>query len=238
MPEPTAADSLRYAGQMTRQLLLPFSLKKWLGAYLGLSGFGRKSDPMVMELRRLRDYYRGTSLLARVALLAVVLGFFLPFTVVFVGMGGFYVFLIAYIVVLLLLSLAGIVLEVALDAIFALRHEGKSTFGKAAGDFVSQLGRRTGLVGGYMLIKLVIDMFLVTAVMAMFMPALIGAMAVMLYVINGVQAGLDVRGDATYGLVIVLILALLGFLATVLITIFASAFYGYYTEHAVKLMRA
>jgi hypothetical protein len=88
-----------------------------------------------------------------------------------------------------------------------------------------------------MLIKLIIDMLLVTAVMAMFMPALMGAMAVMLYVINGVQAGLDVRSDAMYGLLIVLVLALLGFLATLLITIVASAFYGYYTEHAVKQMR-
>lgn len=237
MPEPTAADSLRYAGKMTRQLLLPFSLKKWLGAYMGLSGFGRKDDRLVVELRRLRDYYRGTSLLAKAALLLVVLCFFLPFTVVFVGMKGFFVFLIAYLVVVLLLSLVGIILEVALDAIFALQHEEKSSLGKAAGTFVSLLGRRTGLVGGYMLIKLVIDMFLMTAVLAMFIPALIGAMAVMLYVINGVQAGLDVRSDATYGLVIVLVLASLGLLATLLITIFASAFYGYYTEHAVKLMR-
>jgi hypothetical protein len=30
---------------------------------------------------------------------------------------------------------------------------------------------------------------------------------------------------------------MLGFLATILLTIVASAFYGYYTEHAVKLMR-
>ncbi|WP_424359270.1 hypothetical protein [Methanocella sp. MCL-LM] len=238
MPESTAADSLRYAGKMTRQLLLPFSLKKWLGAYLGLSGLrGNKADPLTIELRRLQNYYRGTSLLAKAALLFVVLGFFLPFTVVFAGLEGFFVLLAAYIIAMLLLSLAGIVLEVALDPIFALRYEENVSFGNASGKFISLLQRRTGLVGGYMLIKLIVDMFLVTAVLAMFMPALISAMAIMLYVIDAVQAGIDVRSTATWGLGAVLVLGLLGFIATILITVIASAFYGYYTEHAVRLMR-
>lgn len=237
MSEPSAADSLRYAGSKTRQLLLPFSLKKWLGAYLGLSGLGRKADPLAAELRRLRNYYLGTSLLAKLAVLLVMLGFFLPFTVVFAGMEGFFVLLVAYIIALLLISLIGIVLEVILDPIFAMRYEEKISFGRATREFTSLLGRRTGLVGGYMLIKLIVDMFLVTAVLAMFMPALISAMAIMLYIIDAVQSGVDVRSAATWGLVGVFILAMLGFLATILITIVASAFYGYYTEHAVKLMR-
>ncbi len=237
MPEPTAADSLKYAGLKTRQLLLPFSLKKWLGSYLKLSGMGGKDDAVSAEMRRLRVYYRGTSLLAKAALLFVVLGFFLPFTVVFVGMEGFFVILIAYIGLMILVSLVGLVLEVALDAIFSLQHEGKSSFRKSSGDFITLLMHRTGLVGGYMLIKLVIDMFLMTAVMAMFIPALVGAMAVMLYVIDAVPAGVDVRSVATYGLIFVLVLGLLGFLATIFISVFASAFYGYYTEHAVRLMR-
>ena len=237
MPEPTAADSLKYAGLKTRQLLLPFSLKKWLGSYLKLSGIGGKDDAVSAEMRRLRVYYRGTSLLAKAALLFVVLGFFLPFTVVFVGMEGFFVLLIAYIGLMVLLSVIGLVLEVALDAVFAMQHEGKTSFRQASRDLISFLMHRTGLVGGYMLIKLVIDMFLMTAVMAMFIPAMIGAMALMLYVIDAVQAGVDVRSVATYGLIIVLVLGLLGFLATILISVVASAFYGYYTEHAVRLMR-
>ncbi|CAJ37187.1 hypothetical protein [Methanocella arvoryzae] len=239
MSEPTAADSLRYAGKMARQLLFPFGFKKWLGAYLGLNGLtGNKADPLIVELRRLQNYYRGTSLLAKAGLLFVVLGFFLPFTVVFVGLEGFFVLLAGYIVAMLLLSLAGIVLEVVLDPIFALRYEDKVSFRKAAGEFFTLLGRKTGLIGGYMLIKLIIDMFLVTAVLAMFIPALISAMAVMLYVIDAVQAGVDVRSTATWGLSGVLVLGLLGFTATILITIVASAFYGYYTEHAVRLIRA
>lgn len=238
MSEPSAADSLRYAGKMTRQLLLPFSLKKWLGAYLGLSGLrGGKADGLAGELRRLQNYYRGTGLLAKAALLFVVLGFFLPFTVVFAGLEGFFVLLIAYMVAMVVLSLVGIVLEVALDPIFALRYEEKIPFGRAAAEFTSLLQRRTGLVGGYMLIKLIVDMFLVTAVLAMFIPALISAMAIMLYVIDAVQAGIDVRSTATWGLGAVLVLGLLGFVATILLTIIASAFYGYYTEHAVRLMR-
>ena len=237
MSRPSATESIRYAGLKARQLLQPFGVWKWLLTYLRVSGWGRKDDPVAVEIHRLQNYYRGTRMLARAGLLLVLLCFFLPFTVIFVGLDGFFVLLAAYVVLILLVSAISVVLEVLLDPVFALQYEEKISFGKAAGDFATVVRKKPLLVGEYMVIKLIIDMFLMTAILAMFMPMLLGAMALMLYILQAVPAGVDIRSTFSYGLVGILALTLLGLLTSALIIVFSSAFYGYFTEHAVRLMR-
>jgi hypothetical protein len=221
----------------SRKLLFPFSLPRWLSGYLGMIWPGCSDDPIARELRRLKPYYRGTRLLASAAALLVMLAFLLPFSVVFVGMEGFYWLLAAYVVALVLASLLGMVLEVVLDAIFALMHETRASFSASLGTLLSFKGPRRSLLLEYMVLKLAIDMFLAAVIAAAFMPVLLGATALMLRVIDAVQAGVDARSEAYAGLAVIAALALLGLLVTFLVTMFASAFYGYYTEEALKLIR-
>lgn len=232
----SATDSLRYAGLKARELLLPFGMGKWVAIYLRVSR-GRGDDPVAGELLRLRNYYKGTRLLAKAGLAFVLLGFLLPFTVVFTGMEGFFILLAIYVLFLILLSGASVVLEMVLDPVFALQYEEKSTLGKETGHFLSIARKKPLLVGSYMGIKLFIDMFLMNAILALFFPMLVVAMKLMLYLLEAVPQGVDVRQTAYAGMAGIVILTLLGLLATALVIVFASAFYGYYTEHAVRQMR-
>ncbi|HMK47573.1 MAG TPA: hypothetical protein VK436_13180 [Methanocella sp.] len=237
MSEPTAIESLRYAGLRTRQLLFPFGVRRWISFYRGLTGRRIPDDSAVIELRRLRNYYKGTRILTKIALLAVIVGFILPFTVVFAGMGGFFVLLVGYVVLLILFSGVSLGLEMVLDPVFALQHEDGSSFGVAAGGFIRLVRKRPMLAGGYMVIKLIVDMFLVTMILAIFMPALVLSMALMLWMIKVVPTGADVRSAAGSGLIAIVALILLGLGVAALVTVAAAAFYGYFNERSVKMMR-
>jgi hypothetical protein len=237
MPEPPAGHIVKTALQRTHRLLFPFRPLCWLGLSTGLPLISRGHDLEKAELNRLKPYYRGTRLLARSSFLLVAIAFLLPFSVAYVGMEGFYRLLVAYVLVLVIATLAGIVLEVVLDAIFAIQHDRKMAFGQAVRAFSAMLKTKTSQVVEYMAIKLVADMVVMGAVLAFFLPAILTAMWLMLYLVDAVKAGVDARADATYGLLLVMVLALLGFLAMTLTTLMASAFYGYYTEEAVRLMQ-
>ena len=66
---------------------------------------------------------------------------------------------------------------------------------------------------------------------------LLFAMYLMIFVANGVSDGIDLGSTPYIGLALVVLLGLLGFVATLLIALPATVFYGYYTEEAVKMMQ-
>lgn len=233
----SASEAVRQAGIKTSALLFPFSIKRWLSIYLGQFTRAGRNDPAVAELLRLSPYYHGTTLLSYSVIFLIVIGFTLPFSVIYVGLEGFLGLLIVYMLLLIVLSIAGIGLEVVLDAIFAIRHEEHLSFFSATRRFIALARKKTSLAIGYMAVKLIADMTLMTAVLVVFTPALLGAMAVMVYIIQAIRAGTDVQAGASIGLVIIGLLTMLGFAGGILITLTGTAFYGYYTETAVRMLR-
>ena len=187
--------------------------------------------------RGFRPYYRGTRLLTAAGFALILLAFILPFSVLFVSIDVFGLILLAYAVTFVLASLLGMAVQSAMDAIFTLQHERHLTFREALRVYRSLLRSRGDLTLGYMAIKMAVDFSLSTLALLFFLPALLMAMYLMVYVMNAVRDGVDVGSAPYVGLLLVVLLAVLGFVATLLIALPATAFYGYYTEEAVGMMR-
>ncbi|OPY25655.1 MAG: hypothetical protein A4E28_03030 [Methanocella sp. PtaU1.Bin125] len=237
MPEPSAGLAAKNAWQRMRRLLFPFRPGRWLAVYGSQAGKSAGQDPLIAELRRIRPYYRGTRLVTAAGLLLIAAAFVLPFSVIFVGMETFMLLLLAYVVVLIAVSIAGMAAQSGLDAVFAIRHERKTAFRKALKVYLSLLRTRSDLTLGYMSIKLAVDFLVSTLAIAFFLPALLAAMYVMITVTNAVLDRIDPGPMPYVGLIVVVLLAFLGFVATLLLTLPATAFYGYYTEEAVRMMQ-
>jgi hypothetical protein len=237
MPEPSAGLAAKNAWQRTWKLLFPFRPGRWLSIYIRqLARFGGP-DPAIAELQRLRPYYRGTRLLTAAGFVLILLAFILPFSVLFVSIETFGLILLVYAVTFVLASLLGMAVQSAMDAIFALQHERRLSFREALGAYRSLMRSRSDLTLGYMAIKMAVDFSLSTLALLFFLPALLMAMYLMIYVMNAVRDGIDTGTTPYVGLLLVVLLAVLGFIATLLIALPATAFYGYYTEEAVKMMR-
>lgn len=240
MSDSIASKAVKYAVRSTKDLLFtPMDLKFLVHTLIASIYGGSGNDTKLAELQRLKQYYHGTRLLAGLSLMIVILAFFLPFTVFFIGLDGFYRLLIGYILVFIVLSFIGIPLEMMLDAIFALKYERKITFWKAAQSFASFVKTQPGQAVRYMGVKLIIDASLIALVLALFMPALLVAIALMLYILKATLAGAsDVRSFAMIGMVCDGILMASAAVVTVLLSVPASSFYGYYTEDAIKSIYA
>jgi hypothetical protein len=237
MPVPSAGLAAKNAWLRTRKLLFPFRQGRWLSACLGQIVWRSSADPTVTELRRLRPYYRGTRLLTAAGFVLILLSFLLPFSVLFVSFEVFGIILVAYAVIFILASLLGMGVQSAMDAVFALQHEHRMTFSEAVSTYRSLMRSHGDLTLGYMAVKMAVDFSLSTLALLFFLPALLMALYLMVYVVNGVPEGVDLGSTPYLGLVLVVLLAILGFVATLLITLPATAFYGYYTEEAVKMMQ-
>ena len=237
MPEPSARLAAKNAWLRTCKLLFPFRPRRWLTLYFGQRMKRYDADPGVAEMRRIRPYYRGTRILTSAGIVLVLLAFVIPFCVVFVDWGTFVIILVAYALLFLFSSLAGMVVQSAMDAILALQHERKLSFGAAVKAFGSVAAANPDLALGYMSIKMAVDFSLSTLALALFLPALLGAMALMVYVTDAVQDGIDLGTGPYLGLGAVAALAALGFAAVLLITVPAAAFYGYYTEEIIRYVK-
>jgi hypothetical protein len=237
MPEPSAGLAAKNAWLRTRRLLFPFRPGRWLSIYVGQLIRYDSPDPAAVELRRIRPYYRGTRLMTAAGFVLILLAFILPFSVLFVSIDVFGLILIAYAVTFVLASLLGMAVQSAMDAVFALQHERRLTFGEAVSAYRSLMRSRGDLTLGYMAVKMAVDFSLSTLALLFFLPALLMAMYLMVYVMNGVTDGVDLGSTPYMGLLLVALLAFLGFVATLLMALPATAFYGYYTEEAVKMMQ-
>jgi hypothetical protein len=237
MPEPSAGLAAKNAWLRTRRLLFPFRPGQWLSIYVGQLIRNNSSVPAAVELRRIKPYYRGTRLLTAAGFGLILLAFILPFSILFVSIEVFSLILIAYAVIFVLASLLGVAVQSAMDAVFALQHERRLTFGEAVSAYRSLMRSRGDLTLGYMVIKMAVDFSLSTLALLFFLPALLMAMHLMMYVTKGVTDGIDLGSTPYMGLVLVALLAFLGFVATLLLALPAAAFYGYYTEEAVKMIQ-
>lgn len=192
---------------------------------------------MIVELRRIRPYYRGTRLLTATGFMLIATAFVLPFSVIFVDMATFMLLLLAYLIVFVTASIAGMAIQTGLDAVLAIQYERKLTFRQALQAYRSLLRSRGDITLGYMSIKLAVDFFVSTLALSFYLPALLVAMYLMIYVTNAILDRVEMGLTPYAGLVVVALLAFLGFVATLLLTLPATAFYGYYTEEAVRMMR-
>jgi len=237
MSDVSPSSAVRYAGRRTRELLFsPFDLKFFLYACTA-SPFGKKDDPRLLELKRLKPYYRGTRLLSAFAIALVLLSLLLPFSVIFVGMDGFFALLVAYIVLLVVVSIIGLFFEMILDAVFAISHDMNVPLPEAFRAFMRFTRANHGYAVRYMLIKLAADMFLVMLITTLFLPALLGAIAMLESLIRSVSAGAtNVGALMTPWLIGITFLLLLAMFLSGLLSVPISAFYGYYTEDAARSM--
>jgi len=237
MAELSAGLAAKNAWLRMRHLLFPFRPRRWLAAYMAQATKSASVDPMIVELRRIRPYYRGTRLLTAAGFVLIATAFVLPFSVIFVDMATFMLLLIAYIIIFVTASIAGMAIQTGLDAVLAIQHELKLTFRQALGVYRSLLRSRGDITLGYMSIKLAVDFSLSTLALSFFLPALLVAMYLMIYVTNAILDRVEMGLTPYAGLVVVALLAFLGFVATLLLTLPATAFYGYYTEEAVRMMQ-
>ena len=88
-----------------------------------------------------------------------------------------------------------------------------------------------------MSIKLAVDFSLSTLALSFYLPALLVAMYLMVYITDSILGHVEMGLTPYVGLLVVALLAFLGFVATLLLTLPATAFYGYYTEEAVRMMQ-
>jgi hypothetical protein len=237
MPEPSAGLVAKNAWQRMRRLLFPFRPRRWLAVYITQIARSDSTDPLIVELRRLRPYYRGTRLLTATGVLLIVAAFILPFCVLLVEPGTFTLILIAYAITFVTASIVGMIIQSGLDAVFAIQHERKLTFRQALLAYRSMVRSRGDLTVGYMSIKLAVDFSLSTLALSFYLPALLVAMYLMIYVTNSILGYTEMGLTPYIGLIAVIMLAFLGFVATLLLTLPATAFYGYYTEEAMKVMQ-
>ncbi|BAI60405.1 conserved hypothetical protein [Methanocella paludicola SANAE] len=227
-----ASASVKYGSSRTRELLFrPLDLKFWLLATLGLSA----GDPRQAEMCRLRPYYRGTRLLATMGVLIILPAFLIPFMAPFIGSGGALVLVVLYLVFVLAMCLASLFLEVSLDAVFAIGHEAGCGFSDAFRAFARFVREDPGNAAGYMGAKLLVDTGAMTIVSLFFLPALFTMVFILSSVLHTLQAGQAVsRATAFGGLALVAVFCAAAMLASGLLSVPLSAFYGYYTEETVR----
>lgn len=230
--------AVREASSRTKELLLaPANIKFLAYAFVAMPLNLAGKNARLKELERLKPYYTGTRLLASLGIILIAASFLLPFTVLFAGMEGFFKFLIAYILIVLIASIAGIFLEATLDAVYAIKYEKGIKFSKASNQFISYIKKDPVNGFKYMAIKLIIDISIMTLILALYMPALIVAIFFMLYVIREVSAGsTGYQTAALTGMLVAALLAGLALFITAIISIPVSAFYGYYTEESIRYM--
>ncbi len=230
-----ASASVKYGSSRTRELLFrPLDLKFWLRAALGVPA----NDPRQAEMARLRPYYRGTRLLATIGVLMVLPAFLIPFTTPFIGSNGALMLVVLYLVLVVALCLAGLFLEVSLDAVFAIGHEAGCGFSSALNSFFRFVREDPGNAVGYMGAKLLVDTGAMMIVSLFFLPALFTLILILSQVLHALRAGQAISGAATYsGLALVIVLFFAAALASGLLSVPLSAFYGYYTEEAVRRIR-
>jgi hypothetical protein len=221
-----ASASIKYGSKCTRDLLFrPPDLKFWLRWSLRLSA----GDPRKAELDRLKPYYMGTMVLP---------AFLSPFMAPFVGFSGTLLLIVVYLALLILMSVAGMFLEVSLDAIFALRHETGSTLSGAVRTFARFASNRPGEALRYMGAKLLIDTGAMMVAMLFYLPSMFALIWLLSSAVHALEAGLTVGPMAFVGLALVAVLAVGAGIASMLISVPLSAFYGYYTEEAVRCIQA
>ncbi|MGA9138716.1 MAG: hypothetical protein WBZ29_00725 [Methanocella sp.] len=237
MPEPSAGLAAKNAWQHMRRLLFPFRPRRWLAVYRAQITKSPSVDPVIVEMRRIRPYYRGTRLLTGAGFLLIAAAFVLPLFVLFVEPETFTLILIAYAITFVTASIAGMIIQSGMDAIFALQHERKLTFRQALRAYQSLMRSRGDLTIGYMSIKLAVDFSLSTLALAFYLPAVLVAMYLMIYITDSILGHVEMGSTPYVGLLVVALLAFLGFVATLLLTLPATAFYGYYTEEAVRMMQ-
>jgi hypothetical protein len=237
MPEPSAGLAAKNAFTRMRRLLFPFRPMRWLSVYAGQLLRLNRVDPVSAELRRIRPYYKGTRLLTITGFAFILLAFILPFCVLFVDVETFALILIVYAVAFVLASLLGMAIQSGMDAIFALQQQRGLTFRQAVREYRSLMGSHSDLTLGYMAVKMAVDFSLSTLALLFFIPMLLFAMYLMIFIANGVRDGIDLGSTPYVGLVVVAALGLLGLVATLLIAFPATVFYGYYTEEAVRMMQ-
>jgi hypothetical protein len=237
MPEPSAGLAAKNAWGHMRHLLFPFRPRQWLAVYVTQMTRKTSTDPLIIELRRIRPYYRGTRLLTAAGFLLIATAFVLPFSVLLVDPGTFTLILMVYAVTFVTASIVGMVIQSGMDAVFAIQHERNLTFRQAVQAYRSLMRSRGDLTIGYMSIKLAVDFTLSTLALSFYLPALLVAMYLMIYVTNAIVSHVEMGSTPYVGLLVVALLALLGFVATLLLTLPATVFYGYYTEEAVRMMQ-
>ncbi len=186
----------------------------------------------------MRPYYRGTRQLSNLAILLVLLSLVLPFSVPFVGMDGFVRLLILYLILIIVVTIASILIESVMDAVFAIQYERRCSLKEATGTFIQYCRTDTAFMIEYMIIKQVVDTVLMTLVMALYLPAMLVMIAMLQSLIVSITAGArDVMGLAMPWLAVIAILLLLAILVTGLLSAPMAAFYGYYSEESVRAMR-
>jgi hypothetical protein len=136
------------------------------------------------------------------------------------------------------MSVAGMFLEVSLDAIFALRHETGSTLSDAVRTFARFTANRPGEALRYMGAKLLVDTGAMTLAMLFYLPCMFALIWLLSSVVHALEAGVTVGPMAFVGLALVAVLAIGAGIASMLMSVPLSAFYGYYTEEAVRRIRA
>lgn len=232
----TASVAIKYAGKRTREMFLArHGIRFWIAATTGLM---RYEDADLAELRRLKPYYRGTKALAYLVILMVIPAFLIPFSVGFVGFGGFFKLLILYILAWVVITLLGIVLEVVLDAVFAIKHESRGSYGSALKTFIGYVRAKPADAVKYMAAKLIVDSVLMMVMTALYLPAMYGLVALLAYLIHAVTTGdPNVAIIMVSGFIGLIILALGAAVISMILSVPISAFYGYYTEISIKPMR-
>jgi hypothetical protein len=237
MPEPSAGLAAKHAWQRMRRLLFPPRPGRWMAVYATRAAGRDSPDPVFVELQRIRPYYRGTRILTAAGILFILAAFVLPFAVLFVDRDAFMLILVAYALAFVTASIAGMAIQSGLDAVFAIQHERGLTFRQALAAYRSLIRSRGDFALGYMSVKLAVDFSLSTLALSFFLPALLLAMYLMIYVTNAVLTGAAMGATPYLGLIAVALLAVLGFVATLLLSLPATAFYGYYTEEAVRMLQ-
>jgi hypothetical protein len=229
-----ASAAIKYGSKRTRQLLFePLDVKFILRSSLPI----RSKDPRSLELKRLVPYYRGTRWLANLGILLFIVPFIIPFTMPFIGFSGVLSLLIIYIIIFVAVNVLGILVEVSVDAILALKHEKGISLSSASRIFFKYSRENPGQAARYMGAKLIVDTLLLSLVMLLYMPALYALVWLLSSIVHWLTIGAsNVAGMALLGFLLVAVLALAAGILSAFIAVPAAAFYGYYTEEAIRHM--
>jgi hypothetical protein len=232
--ESIASAAIRYGSKRTRELFFePLDVKFIYRSWLPM----RSKDPRSLELNRLKPYYRGTRALALLAILMAVPPFIMPFAEPFIGMGGVISLLLVYLALFFAVNGIGLFVEVSLDPILAIAHERRISYYNAAWEFARYALKRPAQAAGYMGAKLVIDTVLLSITVFFYVPALLVLIRTLVYIVDTLTAGAQASVETiTLGFLAVIVLAVAAVLLSILVSVPASAFYGYYTEEAVRHM--
>ncbi|HTX44216.1 MAG TPA: hypothetical protein VMC61_05760 [Methanocella sp.] len=230
-----ASAAIQYGSKRTRELFfepldVKFIYRSWLPP--------GSRDPRSRELKRLKPYYRGTRALAWLAILMAVPPFIMPFTSPFIGMGGVVSLLVAYVALFFAINGMGLFVEVGMDPILAIAHEKRISFYKAAGEYLEFTATKPAQAAGYMGAKLIIDTVLLSTTVFFYMPALLVLIRTLLYIVDTLTVGAPASAVIiVLGFFAATVLTVAAALASMFVSVPASAFYGYYTEEALRHMQ-